>query len=730
MRVRIGLHTGEPRLADDGYTGLDVHRAARVMSAGHGGQVLVSETTSRLLGDDVELTDLGEHRLKDLTAPQRLYQLGRDRFPPLRTLHRSTLPVQPTPLVGRRRELRELCGLLPDSRLVTLTGPGGTGKTRVALQVAAEVVDEYADGVWWVPLSTLRDPRRVLPAIAAALGAEELVSHLRGQRGLLLLDNFEQVVESAPELARLLGEAPGVTLLVTSRQPLRIAGEQEYEIEPLPDDDAVELFVTRARQHQRGFEPDEHVHEICRRLDGLPLALELAAARIRMLEPEAQLRRLDQRLELLAGGRRDAPERQRTLSATIAWSHDLLAPEEQQLFARLSVFAGGWSLEAAEQVAGGELDTLQSLVDKSLVRTGQPGRFFMLETIREFAAARLDDETHRLHARCYLALAEAANLAADSAGPQRNELVLLDQQNMRAALTWALAAGEIELLLRLAVALENFWATLDPDEGARWLTAAFESGVEVPAVLHARALRVQGGMSNVLGTFEGAEQLFLQSLAEFEALGDELGIAILKHRLTTSARMRGDLERAQQLAEEALAGHRRAGFQRGEAQALTALGYLALLRDRDPDRALVLLEEAAAIAEEAGFRWWLAGICSDIALVLLEARRPDAAEPWACRSLELTSGIRDRRGIVVGLALLAEIAAETGRHERSGRLWGAVESELERAPLSMFTIWLYRDLRSDWCAAAANDPAFEHGRAAGREFALDAAVSACLASVD
>jgi tetratricopeptide (TPR) repeat protein len=360
-------------------------------------------------------------------------------------------------------------------------------------------------------------------------------------------------------------------------------------------------------------------------------------------------------------------------------------------------------------VADADLDTLQSLVDKSLVRAGEAGRFFMLETIREFAATHLDDGVRKRHAEYFLALAESANLAADAEGPQRNEVALLDQQNMRAALAWALAANEIELVLRLVVALENFWATNDPDEATRWLTAAFEREAEVPAVLHARALRVHGGMSNVLGTFEQAEQLFLQSLAEFEALGDERGVAILRHRLATSARMRGDLERAEELAEQALAGHRLSGFRRGEAQALTMLAYLALLRERDADRAVELLEQAAAIAEEDGYRWWLAGVCSDIALISLDTGNAAAAEPWALRGLGLAEGIGDRRGLVVGLALLAEIAAAAGEPERAGRVWGAVESELERGPVRLFTIWLYLELRSEWVAAQPREP-FERGR--------------------
>ena len=385
--------------------------------------------------------------------------------------------MRPTALVGRRRELVELGELVRSSPLVTLTGPG-SGKTRVALQVAAELIDEFPHGVWWVPLSAVRDPRRVPPAIAAAIGADGLVPHLREQRALLLLDNFEQVAEAAPALAELLQEARGITLLVTSREPLRVAGEQEYEIAPLPEDDAVELFVSRARLLQRGFEPDEHVAAICRRLDGLPLAVELAAARVRILEPAALLG-LDQRLDLLSSRTREVPERQRTLTATIAWSHDLLTTDEQQLFARLAVFAGGWTLEAAEQVADADLDTLQSLVDKNLVRTGEAGRFFMLETIREFAATRLEDETRGRHANSSSRWPSRPTSPRTRTGRSATRSCCSISRTW-AALAWVLAVGEIELLLRLVVALENFWATNDPDEAKLWLAAAFESGVDVP----------------------------------------------------------------------------------------------------------------------------------------------------------------------------------------------------------------------------------------------------------
>ena len=395
IRVRAGLHTGTPLLAEEGYVGDDVHRAARIAAVGHGGQVLVSATTAPLV--DVELTDLGEHRLKDLSSPEHIYQLGDDDLPRLESLHQTNLPVPSTPFLGRERELSEVLKLLSreDVRILTLTGPGGTGKTRLAAQVAGLASGQYPHGVWWVPLAPLRDPELVLATAEQALGARNgLAEHIVEKRLLLLFDNFEHMIEAAAGLAELLASCPNLDLLVTSREPLHISGEQEYSVPPLRHEEGVGFFVTRARAVEPDFELDEAVTEICRGLDDLPLALELAAARVKVLSPKQILARLDQRLPLLTGGARDAPERQRTLRATIEWSYELLTREEQHLFARLSVFVGGCTLEAVEEVAGADLDTLQSLVDKSLLRLSED-RYWMLETIREYAGERLDAAVRR-----------------------------------------------------------------------------------------------------------------------------------------------------------------------------------------------------------------------------------------------------------------------------------------------------------------------------------------------
>jgi len=411
LRVRMGLHTGTAQLANGDYIGMDVHPAARIAACGHGGQLLLSASTAALVGTK-GLRDLGEHRLKDLSAPERIFQFGAGDFPPLRSLYQTNLPIPATPFLGRKQELAEVSALLAqeDVRLLTLTGPGGTGKTRLAAQAAADGAESYPDGVWWVSLAALRDPQLVLETAGQVLGSTNgLVTHIGQKRLLLLLDNFEQVVEAAPGLSHLLAGCPNLRLLVTSRELLRVPGEHAYPVAPLDPEDGAGLFLARARATRPDFVADDSVSELCARLDYLPLALELAAARVRILSPTQLLERFAQRIDLLRAGRGVDP-RQQTLRATIEWSYELLDPAEQQLFARLAVFAGGCTLEAAEEVAGGGLDTLQSLVDKSLVRSREGGRFWMLETIREYALERLEEagelpEARRRHSDWCLRLA-------------------------------------------------------------------------------------------------------------------------------------------------------------------------------------------------------------------------------------------------------------------------------------------------------------------------------------
>jgi predicted ATPase len=725
IRVRMGVHTGEPLVTEEGYVGLDVHRAARIAGVGHGGQVLVSQSTRELV--DEGLQDLGEHRLKDLTAPERIYQLGDGEFPPLRALNQSNLPEQPTPFVGREKELGEVLALVRDQRirLLTLTGSGGSGKTRLAVQAAAEAVDDQEHGVWWAGLQAVRDPTLVLPAIGSAIGAAgEPAEHIGQRRMLIVLDNLEQVLEAAPLVGELLAACPNLKLVATSREPLRLAAEHEYAVPPFVEQESVGFFLGRARAVRRDFEPGPDVLEICRRLDHLPLALELAAARVRALSTAQILERLEQRLPLLTGGARDLPERQRTLRATIAWSYDLLAPEEQAVFRRLAVFVGGCTLDAAEQVAGAELDTLQSLVEKSLLRFDGE-RYSLLETIREFASEQLEeageaDDTGRKHVDFFFALAEAANMSAEADYGRRPELVLPEQENLRAAIDALVAAGDLARALEFMVLLENFWVTTDPFEGSRRFEALLAMAVQVPDLLRARALRCYAGSSFLAGHYEESHRANEKSLALFRSLGDERGIAVLLHRIAISTLQGGDTQKARELAEESLWLFRRLGLSRGEAECIGALGYVEY-NEGNLATAIPLFRQSAEMAAEIGFTWWQIGMLLNLTEALLELQRVDEAEGHAREELRLARQIGDRQSLVYGLAQASWIASLRGDALRAGRLWGAIEAEEERAPVGQ-----WEDERAKYAERVLDDGS-ELGRKEGRGLALTAAVEEALA---
>jgi predicted ATPase/class 3 adenylate cyclase len=468
IRVRMGLHSGEALVDDGHYVGLDVHRAARVAAAGYGGQVLVSPTTAALVESEA-LRDLGEHRLKDLSAPLRIYQLGDGDFPPLKTLHRTNLPVPATAFLGRRRELESLLALARDShRLLTLTGPGGTGKTRLALQTAAELSDEFPGGVFWVPLASLRDPALIGSAVVQAIGAEEesasdmtesIATAVKAPT-LLLVDNCEHLLEGvASVLSPLIHATEKLRVIATSREPLALAGERVVLVDPLERTDAVDLFIARAEAAGASDIHAETAAALCAQLDDLPLAIELAAARTAAFPPELLLERLSNRLEFLRGPR-DADERQRTLRATISWSYDLLTPQEQQLLRRTSIFVGGATIESLEDIAEADLEDVASLVAKSLVRmmpTPSGARYWMLETIREFAAEVLDGAELRQLRRRYVE--HFARFARDASprltGPQAVkwlERLEADVGNLRMALSFA-SAGEDDDAVALGTAL-------------------------------------------------------------------------------------------------------------------------------------------------------------------------------------------------------------------------------------------------------------------------------------
>ena len=611
VAIRIGLHSGEPTLTDEGYVGIDVHRGARIMSAGHAGQTVLSARTRSLLDDDAPVRDLGEHRLKDMGAPERLYQLGNGEFPPLRTLDATNLPRVVTPLLGRERELAELVALLRgDTRLVTVTGPGGIGKTRLALQAAAELVGTPADGVFWVPLGGLAEPGLVVAEIAQVVGAQDdLTGFLRGRDLLLIVDNFEHLMPAAAALHELLSVSDRLRLLVTSRGPLHVSGEHLYRLEPLDAADAAELFVARATAAGGSTGTPELVDAICARLDRLPLAIELAAARTGLLGGEALLERLEHTLPLLTSGARDAPERQRALRATIAWSHDLLDPSLQDVFARAGVFAGSFSLDAATRVCDAELDDLQLLVDASLVKTIGDGRLLLLDTIREYARERLDDaEVARRHADYYAALAEEAYVHRFTDETRWASALELDHDNLRAALDWR-TENDPDGALELAGALGWFWRShshlaegrrrLSNASGARGLTAAgalagqqgnaaegrrlLEAGVSLWREQSderelSSALDVLGWMLFFNDDNADALRAFTESLELQRGLGDRTGQTRALTGVCQVLVAQGEVERTEELSHELLDLARRDDDPRSEHFALHYLADCSLIR--------------------------------------------------------------------------------------------------------------------------------------------------------
>lgn len=718
LNVRMGIHTGEATLAGGDYVGLEVHRAARVGAAGHGGQVILSSATRSLVEDrlpaGVTLRDLGEHRLKDLARAERLTQLVidglRNDFPPPRTLDATpnNLPVQLTSFVGRTELLAEAMRLLDRNRLLTLTGPGGTGKTRLALEIAAEVAPQLPDGVFFVPLAPLADPTLVAPTIAATVGMapsggrpplEQLLDGLRNRRTLLVLDNFEQLLAAAPVLSELLRGTEHLKLIVTSRAVLRVSGEQELPVPPLglPDPhgirgaaalsqyDAVRLFIERAVAARPGFavtnENAPAVAEITARLDGLPLAIELAAARLRLLTPQAILARLGDRLGLLSGGARDLPERQQTLRAAIAWSYDLLASGERDLFERAGVFMGGWSLEAAEAIgAVGDgpgmdvLDGLASLAEKSLLRPQEDAhgdsRFLMLETIRAFAVERLDarpdvSAIRERHATWYLDFAEAtgANLGG---GDRRDRLTRLedDHDNIRAALAWFMDRHRLGEASRLIAAVWRFWqqrghliearmradALLDADDRVHVLTPGDRFA----------ALTAAGGISYWQGDVPAVHVRYRDALAIARVSGTKAELAEALYNFSFAPAPGADRSTwfttlavdSPPYAREAAELFREIGDTSGEARALWGLADY-LLYGHDYVASEQVLGRALALFRSLGDRFGEAWTYHTLGLA--HFRLGDLA--LAAGDLDAALGLHVEAGDVSGITLtLLDIA--------------------------------------------------------------------------
>ncbi len=736
ISVRMGLHTGTPSVTSEGYVGVDVHRGARVGALAHGGQIVLSPATAALL-DGRALRDLGVHRLKDFDGGIRLSQLGERDFPPLRTPGSVDLPTPATRFLGRERELFEAVSLVyvQDPRVLTIVGPGGTGKTRFGIELARLLAEEADGGTVFCALAPLREPSYVLPTIAERVGASSpevaaIAARMAGKRTHLLVDNLEHLLPAAAEpLADLASAAPGLRLLATSREPLRVQGEVELDLPPLAEREAVTLFLERARAVRTDVAEDEAVHALCARLDNLPLALELAAARTKLLAPEALLERLGRSLDLLKGTR-DAEERHATLRATIAWSYELLDEEEQRLFRRMAVFRGGATLESAEAVCDADLDTLGSLLDKSLVRrrTGRLGeeRFWMLETIREFARQRLEESddsgtVNRRHAERMLELARRAHLSDDDF-PADVTAGLAEQDNLRAALDWAEEHDHV-FGLELAAALQHLWNAASPDEGAHRFARLLERAGPIPRALRADVLRVYGGTVDLSGRFDEAEHLTAESLGLYQELGDDRGVAAAENMLAVSAWRREDWERMRGLTLHSLQ-LARGRFAFLETASLYLLGELAR-HDGDLEKATELTRQSAEAARNAGWTWWESGQRHALLMLALERGDLDDAEREGLAALRMEQDQGNRLWALYTVAGLAQAAHGRGDTERAGVLWGAAEREAERLPK-----WSNERARRGGSLVDEADPAFLAACTRGRGLELWDAVAIALGEAE
>ena len=617
VRVRIGLHTGRPLLSEEGYVGEDVHLGARIAAAGHGGQVLISRATRDAIGEAAVILDLGEHRLKDIPRRVPIYQLGEGTFPPLKTISNTNLPRPADSFIGRERELADVVQRIRSrNRLLTLAGPGGTGKTRLAIEAAASILTDFKAGVFWIDLAPVRDPDAVATAVAAALTTEQdLVAHIGEREMLLVLDNIEHVIDAAPWVGSLVRQCPNLSVLVTSRERMRVRGESLVEVPPLAETESARLFVERA-----DLPRSADVEELCARLEHLPLAIELAAARATSLTPRQILDRLGKRLDLFEGGR-DADPRQRTLRATIDWSHDLLNGNERRLLRRMSVFAGGTTLDSIEAVCEGNIDTIESLIDKSLVRFAD-GRYSMLETVREYAAGHLDASGERPHARGRhaewiqdLMSAHVEELAAGGAD-ELGKTLAHELGNLQAAFAWHVDGGDAAAATHL---LDTVW----------WFLGEFLS-------------------QNRTGVAMCDAILAMPGLSDADRV-------IARHREGNFAVQLTERQRAREAWTDAAALANRLGDSTREAH---ALGNLALITE-DPAESVGLFERSMALAppvdERDGHRtnWNLAGL-------KLRAGDADGATAIYVDILGWAKRVGDYQYIAAGEREVGERALERG----------------------------------------------------------------------
>jgi predicted ATPase/class 3 adenylate cyclase len=765
IRVRMGIHTCEASEEGSDYAGMGVHRAARITATGHGEQILLSQTTHDLIEDEfgISCRDLGTHALKDFALPQRLYQLFDPRlpqaFPPLRALrHAATNFALPaTALLGREPELEALRTLAtrPDVRLITLTGAGGTGKTRLALQAAAELSALFESGAYLVMLQAIRDPALLLPTIGQTLGVSQaagqsLSAYLASKELLLVLDNLEQIVDAANTLSELLAQSPRVRMIVTSREPLHITAERVFPVQPLalPEPGrsldltevsayaAVRLFVERAQAVQPSFDLTgqnaAHIAELCRRLDGLPLAIELAAARVPLLPPDAMLKRLGDRLKLLTTGARDAPRRQQTLRNTLVWSHELLHSDERSLFARLAVFAGGFSLEAAEAVCDAEIDTLAALVDRNMViRHGE--RFRLLETVRDFALEQLAssadrDEVLDRHARYFEALAERAYAERWDKDKEGLDELQREHDNLRAALDYV-QARDARRALRLAGALGWFWHLRSHFSEGRARLAQALAKVSDPDETRARALAAAAEIAAWAGDLANARALSEQAVALWREHGRtaEIGSAMIElgwgcfFAGDADARkfMQDGFDLLQSVGQPLLLNRARIGL----LQVLVGIGELDAVEPLSRE-ALAVAQRTRDLRSEHFAHHFLADcplIRGDCAIAL----------PRYQRALGLAVEIGDRAETAIEIQGVAMALAGCGQNARALRLAGAAAAEFDSLAIDVSGIIFWNDLLRRYIGHARvqlgdqeADTAWEEGRRVGFEYAIALASSA------
>jgi predicted ATPase len=734
IQVRVGIHTGEPHVGPEGYVGQDVHLGARIGAAGHGGQVLVSEAThaaARLGGD--ALYDLGEHRLKDFERAIRIFQLGAERFPPLKTISNTNLPRPASSFVGREEETAQIASLVREgARFVTLTGPGGSGKTRLSIESAAELVGDHKAGTFWVELAPIRDPALVVDEIATTLGAKDrLADHIGEREMLLVLDNLEQVLDTAPALADLVEACPNLAILATSRERLRVRGEVEYEVRPLAEHDAVELFSTRAGLGEA--EPDDAVSDLCRALDEMPLAIELAAARAKVLAPVQILERLSRRLDLFTGGR-DADPRQRTLRSTIEWSHDLLDEPEQRLFARLAVFAGGATLDAAERVADADLDTLQSLVEKSLVRRTDD-RFWMYETIREFALERLEasgeaEEIRRLHAAHFLELVEEAEPQLRREDDEWLDRLERELDNVRAALDHFDATAQHELELRVCAAFWWMWSLRGSiREGRRRVERALDRSEPRPTLAHANALTAAADLTGDDGDLPASRAWAEEALALHRDLGNAWGVAYVQFQLGLILAFEDRFAEAQPLLVESVRGFRELGDEHRELSVNRRLGW-AYEELGDLQRAREIQEQNLRRSRARGDASMEANSLAVLAQYDLDEGRVEPAIPLleeAHRIFRGRSGSPDRYWDAIILCRFARALALKEEAANAIQLLACADARFEELEINEGNAerWIGRmnDQTREMVGSKLDDAAVEEALAEGRRLSADEAAS-------